>query len=67
MSYGDSLIATDQQTGSATWNSNYKAVYHLNSTSSASDSTSNANHGTVVGTIQSTVVNRPGIAGGELV
>jgi hypothetical protein len=37
--YGNVSVVTDQQNAAGTWDSNYKAVYHLNS--SLNDSTSN--------------------------
>lgn len=47
MYYGNSNAA-DQQNATGVWDSNYKGVWHLDETASASrtDSTSNANHGT---------------------
>ncbi len=56
--YGKSGITTDQST-TATWPSQYKAVYHLN-TSSAPDSTG-VNNGAVIGTI-TTVAGQIGSA-----
>jgi type II secretory pathway pseudopilin PulG len=41
MSYGNASINTDHSQATLVWDSNYKAVYHLNS--SLNDSTSNAN------------------------
>ncbi len=48
--YGNSS-ASDQQNKTGVWDSNFKAVYHLpnGSSLSASDSTSNANNGSVTG------------------
>jgi YD repeat-containing protein len=51
MFYGNSSITTDQSNKNGVWDSNYKGVWHLpnGTTLSASDSTSNANSGTVSG------------------
>src|SRR5580693_6332597 len=53
MFYGNSSVTTDQSNKNGTWDSNYKGVWHLanGTTLSASDSTSNANNGTVQGTV----------------
>lgn len=40
MAYGDSTISTDQSNKTGTWDTNYKAVYHLQTLTA--DSTSNA-------------------------
>ena len=56
MFYGNSSVITDQSNKTAVWDSNYKGVYHLpNGTAlSASDSTSNANNGTINGATATT-------------
>jgi len=50
MYYGNSGTSDNQDAGNV-WDSNYLAVYHLNSSTTAScfDSTSNAHHGTYLG------------------
>jgi uncharacterized repeat protein (TIGR01451 family) len=52
MYYGNAS-ASDQQNATGTWESNFKAVWHLGETSTATDgmkdATSNANHGTAQG------------------
>src|SRR5579863_4651657 len=49
MFYGNPSVTTDQSNKMAVWDSNYAGVWHLpnGSTLSASDSTSNANNGTI--------------------
>src|ERR1700747_1327387 len=51
MFYGNSSVTTDQSNKTAVWDSNYAGVWHLpnGSTLSASDTTSNANNGTITG------------------
>lgn len=46
MLYGNSSVTTDQARAAATWNSNYKAVWHMDEQSGTTlyDSTGNANH-----------------------
>jgi hypothetical protein len=48
MFYGNSSVTTDQSNGTGTWDSNFKAVWHLPNgiNLSAADSTSNAVNGT---------------------
>jgi hypothetical protein len=47
--YGDATVTTDQSHPSSTWDANYVAVYHFpnGTVLNASDSTSNANNGTI--------------------
>ena len=63
MYYGNSA-ATSTADSASVWNNGYEAVYHMNGTATGSntvrDSTSNANHGNIVGTISL------GSAGGKL-
>src|SRR3989442_2718569 len=49
MCYGNANITTDQSNKTAVWDTNYKGVYHLpnGTTLSATDSSSNANNGTI--------------------
>ncbi len=50
--YDNISVTTDQSHPSGTWNSNYRLVWHLptvNGALNASDSTSNANNGTISG------------------
>jgi len=51
MFYGNSGINSDQSNKTAVWDSNYKGVWHLpnGTTLTASDSTSNGNNGSLVG------------------
>src|SRR5207253_10452671 len=53
MCYGNAGITTDQSNKTAVWDANYKAVWHLTNgtTLSAADSTSNANNGTIIGSV----------------
>jgi hypothetical protein len=53
MFYGNPSVTTDQSNKTAVWNTNYKAVWHLpnGSVLSAGDSTSNANNGTLKGSV----------------
>lgn len=52
LAYGKTSITTDQQSATATWNSNYKGVWHLpdGTTLTANDSTSTGANGTLVNT-----------------
>jgi plastocyanin len=54
MCYGDPSISTFQSTASNVWDSNFKLVAHLQSTSQLQDSTSNGNNGTASGSPVST-------------
>jgi len=56
MYYGNSSISTDQSDKNGTWASDYAGVWHLpnNAIASTTDSTVNANNGTVVGNASST-------------
>ena len=47
--YGNSSVTTDQSHPSSTWDANYKGVWHMpnGTTLNASDSTANANNGTI--------------------
>ena len=52
IAYGDAAISTSQENVSGTWDASFLGVYHLKdgATLSATDSTSNANNGTLVNT-----------------
>ncbi|HLC91716.1 MAG TPA: DUF2341 domain-containing protein [Candidatus Saccharimonadales bacterium] len=58
LAYGNGAITTDQSAATTTWDSNYKGVWHLQSMGTGAgaitDSTSNANHGTLTNTPTST-------------
>ena len=51
--YGNSIITADQSNKTAVWDANYKGVWHLpnGSSLSATDSTANANGGTISGVV----------------
>ena len=54
--YGNAAITTDQSNKTGVWDSHYKVVYHMNqdpSGGTVADSTSNANTGTVNGSMTS--------------
>jgi hypothetical protein len=53
MFYGNSSITTDQSAKASVWDANYQGVWHLANgiTLNASDTTSNANNGTINGSI----------------
>ena len=59
--YGNSS-ASDQQQVTDVWDSNFKAVYHMNSTSWI-DSTSVGNDGTTVGSVTTSASGKVGTAG----
>jgi hypothetical protein len=68
--YGRSSITTLQTTSASTWSNNWQAVDHLEEDPTGAapqrnDSTANANHGTVNGTVQSSQ-QQPGEIGGSL-
>ena len=68
--YGRPTVTTLQTTSSATWNSNFEAVYHLSEIPTQADpqmndSTANANHATMQGTIASSQ-QQPGLVGGSI-
>lgn len=68
--YGDPTVTTLQTTPSATWNSDFEAVYHLSEIPTdadpqMNDSTANANHATMNGTILSSQ-QQPGVVGGGI-
>jgi hypothetical protein len=68
--YGRSSITTLQTTPASTWSNNWQAVYHLKEDPTGAapqmkDSTGNANHGTMNGTVQSSQ-QQPGEIGGSL-
>ena len=52
ISYGDSTVTTSQENKTGVWDANFKGVWHLpnGTTLTASDSTSNANNGTLQNT-----------------
>ena len=53
---GNAAVTTDQSNKTATWDSTYAAVWHLSNgtTLNTSDSTANANNGTVTGSVPAT-------------
>ena len=68
--YGQASVTTLQTTPSATWSSNYKAVYHLKENPAGTapqlnDSTSNSNNATMNGTVEATQ-QQPGEIDGSI-
>jgi hypothetical protein len=51
--YGNSSVTTDQSNKTGVWDANYKGIWHLSNgtTLNASDSTTNANNGTISGAV----------------
>jgi hypothetical protein len=68
--YGQPSVTTLQTTPSATWGSNFMAVYHLKENPAGAapqvnDSTANANHATMNGAVQASL-QQPGKVGGSV-